>query len=438
VFSEALEKVRIDEAMTERVRVDPDGSRASLGDEAIDLHQPRSVRIVAFGKAARPMARALVERLGRPGSTGGARSGVGGVLVVPHEDRGDPVPGLRELRAGHPLPDAGSFAAAEAIIGELRALGEEDLVFFLISGGGSALVERPNIEGVSPDEWAGLYRRLVGSGAGIAEINAARKRLSAVKGGRLAELAHPARQVTLYVSDVPPGFPSAVASGPTMPDETRAEQANRLLLELGSEARTAPIVARALAAAPAETLGPAHPAFSRSSWHCLLSNDEAVDAAADRARARGWAVEVERSADEAGVDEALDHLLGRLEALHRKDPSRTAAVVAGGEVRCPVTGHGVGGRNQAFVLRAVPRIAGRPIAILSAGTDGIDGSSPAAGAVADGDTLARARAAGLDPADHDRRSDAFAFFDALSDAIVIGPTAQNLRDLRVLVTPAAW
>jgi hydroxypyruvate reductase len=432
LFAETLQRVRIDEAIARCVRVEPEGTRSRIGDEAIDLHRLRSVRIVAFGKAARPMAHALVERLARPGSSGCAPSGVGGILVVPHDERGDPVPGLRELRAGHPLPDAGSFAAAEAIVGELQALGEEDLVFFLISGGGSALVERPLLDGVSPAEWAGLYRVLVGSGAGIVEINTVRKHLSAVKGGRLAQIAHPARQVTLYVSDVPPGFPSAVASGPTMPDETRLERAENLLGQLASAGNDPGILARLLDSALEETPKPGAPCFGRASWHCLQSNDDVVEAAADLAHGRGWTVEVDRSVDEAEIDGALDPLLDRLQALRRARPRGTAAVIAGGEVRCRVTGDGIGGRNQAFVLRATPRIAGEPITVLSAGTDGIDGNSPAAGAVADGETLSRARAKGLDPVDHDRRSDSYTFFDALGDTLVTGMTRQNLRDLRIL------
>jgi hydroxypyruvate reductase len=169
----------------------------------------------------------------------------------------------------------------------------------------------------------------------------------------------------------------------------------------------------------------------------VLSNDDAVAALVHAAEARGWAVESERSVDEAPIDEALALLLERLAALRTAHPERVVAVVAGGEIRCPVTEPGTGGRNQAFVLRAVPRISGKPIALLSAGTDGIDGSSPAAGAVADGDTLTRAQAAGLDVAEHERRADSHVFFDELGDALVTGATGNNVRDLRILVDHGA-
>jgi hydroxypyruvate reductase len=415
LFLEVLERIRVERVFPERAELEDDGS---------PLH------VVALGKAARPMARSLVDKLGRRPSSG--------LLVVPHDDDGATVDGFDELSGGHPLPDTGSFAAADVIVDRLAPLGEGDRVVFLLSGGGSALVEKPLWPGVDLAAWKELYRALVESGLGIVEVNALRKHLSAVKGGRLARQAHPARQRTLYVSDVPAAHPSAVASGPTMPDETTVEQCYRIAAEGPLLDRIPAEIAdwfrkRTLP----ETPKPGEAAFSSSRWQQVLSNDDAVEALADEAGRRGWLVEVERSVDDSPVDEALERLLERLDALRGDHPERVVAVVGGGEVRCPVSEPGIGGRNQAFVLRAVPRIAGKPITVLSAGTDGVDGSSPAAGAVADGETLARARAAGLDPDEHESTSDSHLFFDALGDALITGPTGQNVRDVRILVDHGA-
>jgi hydroxypyruvate reductase len=277
---------------------------------------------------------------------------------------------------------------------------------------------------------------LVTGGANIVEMNVLRKHLSAIKGGRLAERAHPARQMTLYVSDVPPDHPSTVASGPTMPDESTVEDcyeiASRLqLMERFPESIRKMFTERSIR----ETPKPGDEAFSNSSWHCLLDNQSAIDELESAARARQWHVEADLSVDDWPVAKAANHLLRRLERMRQENPGRTVALLTGGELSCPVTGAGLGGRNQAFVLDCVPKISGKNIAVLSAGTDGIDGNSPAAGAVADSSTLHRAQDLGLDPEDFERRSDSFHFFERLGDSLISGPTGNNVRDIRLLV---AW
>jgi len=180
---------------------------------------------------------------------------------------------------------------------------------------------------------------------------------------------------------------------------------------------------------------PGEAAFERSSWIRVLDNGDAVKAACRFAEGEGWSAVSDLSVDDANVALAADQLLARLDSFTATAPdNKPACIVSGGELSSPVTGTGVGDRNQAFVLECVPRIAGKRIAVLSAGSDGIDGNSPAAGAVADGRTLARARSLGLDPADYRRNSDSHSFFDALGDVIVCGPTQNNVRDIRVLVS----
>jgi hydroxypyruvate reductase len=221
-----------------------------------------------------------------------------------------------------------------------------------------------------------------------------------------------------------------------MPDESTVEEcyeiASRLqLMERFPEPIRKMFTGRSIR----ETPKPGDEAFSNSSWHCLLDNQSAIDELESAARSRQWHVEADLSVDDWPVAKAANHLLRRLERMRQENPGRTVALLTGGELSCPVSGAGLGGRNQAFVLDCVPKIAGKNIAVLSAGTDGIDGNSPAAGAVADSSTLDRAQEMGLDPEDFQRRSDSFHFFERLGDSLISGATGNNVRDIRLLV---AW
>ena len=355
------------------------------------------VTVFAFGKAALKMAHV---------------AGYGGFVVAP-EVR--PVPGYLVLAGEHPYPGPGSFAAAKTLLAEAESLGERDTALFLLSGGGSALVEQPLRDSL---DLRAIHRRLVTGGGSIVEMNVVRKHLSAIKGGRLAAAAAPARQITLYVSDVPAGEEHAVASGPTMPDPSTMADCRVIAKRLGID----------LPQGLPETPKPGDPCFDRSEYCCVLSSAEAVGALAREASQEGWKVATDLAPEET-VEDSVDRLLARLAEWKAQHPGRTVALVSGGEVRCPVVGDGIGGRNATFVLRCAQRIAGKTIAVLSAGTDGIDGNSPAAGAVADGRTARR----GLDPREFDARSDAYRFFEHLGDAVVTGPTENNVRDLRILV-----
>jgi hydroxypyruvate reductase len=340
--------------------------------------------------------------------------------------------GFRYFCGGHPTPNAESMLAASAMVRALAALPAAALVIFLLSGGGSSIVEKPIDDEISLEDLIATYRALVHSGAPIAEINAVRKHLSAVKGGRLAQAAFPAQQVSLLVSDVPDSTPDALASGPTMPDSTTVEDCHRVaekydLLKQFPQSTRELFERHALEETPKSD----HPAFQRARWWPLLTNQTAIREASSAAERAGFVVQVDNSCDDWDYKSAAGYLLGRLRELRKK--GSPLCLISGGEVTVKVTNGGVGGRNQQFALACVPEIAGENITVLSAGTDGVDGNSCAAGAVADGTTRDRARARGLDDGAALEKFNAYPFFKALGDAIETGPTGNNLRDLRILL-----
>jgi hydroxypyruvate reductase len=319
----------------------------------------------------------------------------------------------------------------------LASANQHTLVFFLLSGGGSALVELPLDPGVTLEDMQALNRVLVTCGASIGEINAVRKHLSAVKGGRMAVAAGSAMKITLGVTDVPEGQESALASGPTLPDPTTVSDACGVVRRYDLLSRLPANVRKSFEHPESfpETPKAGEPAFDprRAVFQILLGRHDLFHAAHRASESAEFITVCDNTTDNWPVEKAVDFLLAQLGALKEVNPAKSVAVIADGEVSSPVTGDGVGGRNLAFVLDAVKKIASRKIAVLSAGTDGVDGSSPAAGAAADGETLARAQFLGLDPGDYFRRSDSYAFFRALGDAIETGPTGNNLRDLRILL-----
>ncbi len=425
LFVSTLGELSLGPVMRSRI-VCEDGVLA-VGNDRFELAGFKKVIVVAVGKAAAPMAATFGEIV--------ASRRVSGVIVTPVAEHDAPPYFLRYV-GGHPYPNEQSVHGARVVRELVEDLNQNHLVVYLLSGGGSACFEQPAFEELSLADLQGLNRALVTCGADIVEMNVVRKHFSAVKGGRLAIEAHPARQVTLYVSDVPLDQSSSVASGPTMPDESTAEDCYGVIERRGLRGLLPRAIGRILDERRLdETPKPDDSRFANSTWHSLLDNSHAVGAVANRAGELGWRLETDLSVDDAAVGEAVQRLLGRLARLRAENPERPAAVLTGGELSCPVIGAGQGGRNQAFVLECVQAIAGQKISVISAGTDGIDGNSPAAGAVADGTTLSRAQALGMDPADFHQRSDSFHFFDRLGDALITGPTGNNVRDIRLLV---AW
>jgi hydroxypyruvate reductase len=421
IFLAALSDASIQKAFPQHV--DCNRNILRIYDDLYDLSTYTRVFVVSIGKAAHAMAEALASQVG---------GGLVGI-VVGTSDPPSQVAGFRYYRGGHPLPNAESLRAGETILRALNAHTSRSLVIYMISGGGSAAVEKPITDDITLQDLVATYGELVHSGAPIAEINAIRKHLSAVKGGRMARAAHPAQQVSILVSDVPENALDSLASGPTMPDTSTVEdcyaiaQQHALLKKFPKSVREL-FEQRALE----ETPKPDDLTFQRSRWWPVLSNATAQKAAVAQAATRGFAVEVDNSCDDWDYARAADHLLGRLREL-RRGVSR-ACLISGGEVTVKVAGKsGIGGRNQQFALYCATQIEGENIAVLSAGTDGIDGNSPAAGAVADGTTVQRARATGVDVRKALADFDAYRVFENLEDAIVTGPTGNNIRDLRILL-----
>ncbi|HEX8871945.1 MAG TPA: DUF4147 domain-containing protein, partial [Candidatus Acidoferrum sp.] len=356
-----------------------------------------------------------------------------GIVAAPTQPE-QAVPGFEYFVAGHPVPNGESWKAAKAVLRLLDSADERTAVFFLLSGGGSALVELPLDPALQLEDVQKIHRALVTCGASIEEINTVRRHLSAVKGGRLAVAAGRARKITLAVTDVPVGKEAALASGPTLPDPSTIADAQRILSRYDLlENFPAPLLRWLDTGLMPETPKPGDPAFSGAHFALLLGMDDLFHAAHHAVEAHGYVSCCDNSTDDWPVQKAVDSLLSQLEDWRRENPGQRVALIADGEIASPVTGGGTGGRNSAFVLACVGRIAGQRITVLSAGTDGIDGNSPAAGAVADGETLSRARALGLDPAASFRDSDAHSFFAKLGDALITGPTGNNLRDLRILL-----
>jgi glycerate 2-kinase len=282
-----------------------------------------------------------------------------------------------------------------------------------------------------------VHHALVTCGAPIDAMNTVRKHLSAVKGGRLAVAAGAATKITLAVSDVPLGKESALASGPTIADPTTLDDFWGVVREHSLEEKFPETVKKWLDAGKMpETPKESHEAFANAHFFLMLGMDDLFHPAHKFAEAAGCVACCDNATDDWPVEKAAEYLLKQVADLRAAHPGRRVAVIADGEVSSPVTGSGVGGRNSAFVLTCAQRIAGKNIAVLSCGTDGIDGNSPAAGAVADGETVSRGLGMGMEAGDYFLRSDAFRYFSELGDAVITGPTGNNLRDLRILIGEA--
>jgi glycerate 2-kinase len=464
IFTDALKACNIATAFDRRLRFDghtlhrlmPDGS----GPASIDLSAYKRVFVIALGKAAGPMLEILLERMKR-------RKGLRGICAS------NQLPTKRNWRfryfeSGHPLPNEDSFAAARAALVLLRKARKDTIVFFLISGGGSALFELPLDPNVTLEETIEFNQLLLASGAPINEINTLRKHFSAVKGGRLAMAAPEATKVNLLLPDVPLRSLDALASGPTSPDHSTVTDVRELLAKYNLVEKLPPSIRSFFERAdlpespgnkiwrptflphkmPWPDAAPLRPmtspsnmseedeTFRDSVFEVLLSSHDLVESARILARNAGYHVVVDNACDDWDYADAARYLLERFHT-YRARHSRFC-LISVGEVTVTLNRTpGAGGRNQQFALICALDLAKYPgahLTVLSAGSDGIDGNTKSAGAIADPTTVARARAFGFDPEQSLAEFNACPLFTAIGDTVVTGPTGHNLRDLRLLIS----
>ena len=411
-----------------------------LHNTAAHLPSPPKGRtlVLGAGKAGGAMAQA-VEALWP------ADAPLSGLVVTRYHHTPPRPEGLAQrievVEAAHPVPDAAGLAAAERILQLAQGLTADDLVLCLISGGGSSLLTLP-CEGLTLADKQRINRALLESGANILEMNTVRKHLSAIKGGRLAAACAPARVVTLTISDVPGDDVSVIASGPTVPDASTCDQALDILRRYGIE--VPPAVLARLESGALETPKPGDPCFNGHQTHLMATPQQSLEAAAEAARALGLHAvvlsdEIEGESREVGKVHAA---LARSTALGRSSFPKPCVILSGGETTVTVRpraegqAKGRGGRAGEFCMGLAQALDDTPgIWALAADTDGIDGVEDNAGAIVTPDTVARGLSRGLKLSDHLARNDAYAYFDALGDLVVTGPTHTNVNDFRaVLVT----
>jgi glycerate 2-kinase len=381
------------------------------------------VVVVGAGKASAAMAKAVEDHWTGPLSG----------LVVTRYGHAVPCERIEIVEAAHPVPDASGEAAARRILEMVQGLGPDDLVLALISGGGSALLSLP-APGLTLADKQAVNAALLRSGAPIGEMNCVRKHLSAIKGGRLAAAACPARVLTLVISDVPNDDPSAIASGPTVPDPTTFAEARAILAKYGITSPAAAI--EHLERAEDETPKPGDPRLARAETRMIATPQMSLEAAAEVARRAGVTPLILGDAIEGEAREVGRVMAGiARQAALRGQPARPPCVlISGGETTVTVRGGGRGGRNVEFLLSLAVELDGLPGVFAVAGdTDGVDGAEEVAGALITPDTLARAAAHGVNAKERLADNDGHGFFEAVGDQIVTGPTLTNVNDFRAIL-----
>ena len=424
IFFSALQAV--DARAATRRAVSLNNSLLRIGDTTIDIAE-RSVYLVAIGKAAGAMTAGLAEVLGDRISKG--------IVCGPAAEGLNPDWAI--FAGGHPFPTEASIAAARASLQLLANAERNALIVFLISGGGSAMFELPVNESITLADLREANRQLVSCGASIAEINAVRRAFSAVKGGKLASIAPHTDQITLIVSDTNPGDVTSVASGPTLEPNAAGGDAREVVQRYGLLASLPHSILKAIEESQVNEVARS---TGLRAHYVLLDNRTALEAAAAEARSRGFIVELATDINEQEIGAGCDLLIARAMLYGIKTTESLSAWfrVESFRVRCVVAASAVEiWKPFCAAAMKLDEMRGAAItphwAVLSAGTDGVDGNSKAAGAVADETTMARAKRKRLDPSDFLERSDAFNFFEELGDVIVTGPTGTNVRDVRIVL-----
>ncbi|MGA9774175.1 MAG: DUF4147 domain-containing protein [Blastocatellia bacterium] len=419
---------RIDPALLIKERFVVDGDTLIVDKEAIRLSDYAEVILIGFGKAGATMGAVVEEKLGNWITRG--------VLVTNRR----PLVKIKSeiIVAGHPLPDSNSLMAGRKIIDTLRDCGEQSLIIFLISGGGSALVESPLFDEISLEDIKELNRILTGCGASIREINTVRKHLSKVKGGRLGFLTKNSKCVAFYISDVNDGDIKSIASNPLLPDDLTLEEFYQVIAKY----RLLENLPAAISNLAQTNRIPRLPQWSvkdegRHRNIIIAENGDALKIVAEIADRLGYEVKIDLSIVEGSYQRIADELIRELNNLRQAHGGRGVCLISGGEVACPVSGRGTGGRNQEFVLYTAARMADSGMeksVVLSCGTDGIDGNSPAIGALLSMDGVRLARQENINLNSYFQTSDSHAFFLEFGGLVVTGPTGSNVRDIRIMLT----
>ena len=428
IFEAGLQAVDPAEAIKRHTRKDK--NIFFIGDQQFNLNNFDRILVVGAGKAVAPMAKAMEDLLGDRIS--------GGVIVV-KDEHGLPLNKITVREARHPVPDERGVTGTEEILSLVEKAGERDLIICLISGGGSALLIAPVSE-ISLEDKQKATKLLLASGATIHEFNTVRKHLSRAKGGRLAQMAYPATVASLILSDVVGDDLDVIASGPTVPDSSTFQDADRILHDydiwdqLASSVRHH--IEKGTSSQIEDTPKSDNPAFQKCSQALVGTNLQALEAAAKAAESLGYRSFILSSKVEGEAREVAKFFTAiAKEVPDSENPVKSpVCVLCGGETTVTLQGDGLGGRNQEFALAAALAIEGLDnTVVLSGGTDGTDGPTDAAGAIADGTTVTRARENGLDPKAFLQRNDSYHLFQKLDDLVMTGPTRTNVMDIYLLL-----
>jgi glycerate 2-kinase len=429
-FLDTLHHLRVAEVMRTRVHVQHE--TLHIGELAYDLQNFHHVVVIAIGKAAASMWDSLLPMLERTLK----RRQLLEAVVVGSTTPQTEASGVQFFPGSHPFPNQTSRDAADAVLKALVSCDDRCLVVFLISGGASAMIEKPLDSTLTIEEVSQFYQSLVQSGLPITQMNTLRKHFSQVKGGRLAVAAQGATQCTLLISDVPENSLHIVGSGPSLPDPSTTEECRRIIAANREALNlSASLLAFFQNSNLEETPKADHPAFLKGAWLSLLSSEDLCRIAGETAVKRGFHVVIDNRCDDWDYREAATYLLDRLQELRRQYPK--VCLLSAGEVSVQIPPvHGIGGRNQQFALECSRQLVERSLkaTVLSGGSDGVDGNSPAAGAVCDETTAARAAAKAMNVSVGLEQFDSYSIFNALGDAIITGPTGNNIRDLRILLS----
>jgi glycerate 2-kinase len=431
IFKAALKAADPYQAVLRHVRVEGD-MLIVPPKKTYDLKSFRNIYVIGAGKASAQMGRAVERLLG-------AR--ISGGLINVKDGHGAKLRRIEIHVCGHPVPDARGVAGARRIAQIASQAGVDDLIIFLLSGGASALLPLP-APGITLTEKQKTTRLLLHCGANIHELNCVRKHISRIKGGQLARMAHPAKMLSLILSDVIGDALDVIGSGPSVWDRSTFVDARAIFEKYQLWGKLPRSVHERVSVGADETPKPKDKLWKKM-WHVVVgSNDLAVDAAADEARKLGYNTLVlstylnGEAREVARVHAAIASEI----YVHGRPVPRPACVISGGETTVTIRGKGLGGRNQEFALAAAIEIAGwwGDVAILSAGTDGTDGPTDATGAIVDCRTVYRARELGLDAATFLANNDSYHIFEATGDLIKTGPTGTNVADIQIILVPVGW